>query len=153
MSNENSVYEEISDNECLELLAGSRLGRIAVVEGDQPMIFPVNYAFYEGTVVFRTDPGTKLTAAPLARVAFEIDESEPSSRTGWSVVVQGFGEDITDSVDADSDELLRLTVDPWVPGGRDHWIKIVPRSITGRRLRQSGERHLSLVGGEPTSPT
>jgi uncharacterized protein len=135
MTNENSVYEDLSPQECLELLGQASLGRIAVIENNQPIIFPVNYAFDDGTIVFRTDPGTKLATAPLARVAFEIDEVDTASRSGWSVVVQGVGEDITDSVDTSSDRLLRLTVDTWVPGGRDHWVKIVPRSITGRRLR------------------
>jgi len=135
MPNENSIYEDLSRPECLELLGRGRLGRIAVVENDQPVIFPVNYAFDNGTVVFRTDAGTKLATAPLARVAFEIDDIDTASRRGWSVVVQGVGEDITDSVDASSDQLLHLNVDTWMPGGRDHWVKIVPRSITGRRLR------------------
>jgi uncharacterized protein len=85
--------------------------------------------------VFRTDPGTKLRAAPLTHVAFEIDEIDEATHTGWSVVVEGVGQDITDTVDDRSEELRVLPVTPWAPGDKAYWIKVVPRVLTGRSLR------------------
>jgi uncharacterized protein len=54
------------------------------------VIFPLNYVFDQGGVVFRTDPGTRLeAAADAAPVAFELDAVDEATRTGWSVVVRG----------------------------------------------------------------
>lgn len=130
------VIEELSQTECLRLLAAHQVGRIAVVVDGQPVILPVNYRTDDGTVVFRTDAGTKLRGAPMAQVAFEIDEIDESSHEGWSVLVEGVGQDITDTVDARSEELRVLPVSPWAPGDKAYWIKVVPRALSGRSLRR-----------------
>jgi hypothetical protein len=74
----------------------------------------------------------------LGRVAFEIDGSDEAQRSGWSVVVQGVGNDITDTVDGLSEELRDLPVDHWVPGERTRWVRIIPERVTGRRVRPRG---------------
>jgi hypothetical protein len=53
------------------------------------VIFPLNYVFDQGGVVFRTDLGTHDAAADAAPVAFELDAVDEATRTGWSVVVRG----------------------------------------------------------------
>ena len=134
-SSNRMVIEALSLTECLALLDGRQVGRVAVVVDGQPTILPVNYRADDGTVVFRTDDGAKVRGAPLARVAFEIDDIDQASHSGWSVVVEGVGQDITDTIDAYSEELRGLPVTPWAPGDKTYWIKIVPTSITGRSLR------------------
>lgn len=131
-----SVIEELATAQCAELLETHHFGRIAVVVDGRPIIFPVNYVLDRDAVVFRTEPGTKLSGAALGRVSFEIDGVDEGSRTGWSVVVQGVGNDITDAVDLRSEGLRGLELQPWVPGERDRWVAIVSRSITGRRVRK-----------------
>ena len=75
---------------------------LAVVIGGQPHILPLNYAAdQDGVIVFRTADLTAATEAALANVAFEIDEIDLARRQGWSVVVHGFGREITDAVDSD----------------------------------------------------
>src|SRR2546423_1491538 len=69
-----SDIEVLSDRVCRELLRSHRVGRIALVDHGQPLIFPVNYAADDRALVFRTAPGIKLAEAPMSRVAFEIDE-------------------------------------------------------------------------------
>lgn len=139
--NETRVLEDISLGECLSLLTTQRVGRLAVVsEQGQPAVFPVNYALDGDTVVVRTDEGTKLDAAALAKVAFEVDHIESSSNA-WSVVVRGTGLDITHGIDPTSERLRSLPLDTWAPGPKLHWIKIVPERISGRRL--TAERILS----------
>jgi nitroimidazol reductase NimA-like FMN-containing flavoprotein (pyridoxamine 5'-phosphate oxidase superfamily) len=130
------VLEELSLTECLALLDSHQVGRVAVVVDGRPMILPVNYRTDDGTVVFRTDAGTKERGTPLSQVAFEIDDIDDASHVGWSVVVQGVGRDITDAIDARSEELRVLPVTPWAPGDKVYWIKIVPKLISGRRLRR-----------------
>jgi nitroimidazol reductase NimA-like FMN-containing flavoprotein (pyridoxamine 5'-phosphate oxidase superfamily) len=131
------VFEEIPEEECLELLAAGRFGRIAVVVDTGPLVFPVNYAFDGGRVAIRTDPGTKLAAAALARVAFEIDDVDEEQRTGWSVLVQGTGHDISDSVDDVSQAMRSIEIETWAPGQRGSWIRIEPTAVTGRRVRRA----------------
>lgn len=126
----------LSRDECLKLLEQRNIGRLAVVIKDQLHILPLNYAADEdGVIVFRTAELTASTEASLANVAFEIDEIDLAGRQGWSVVVRGFGREITGAIDRDSERLLRMPVHPWAPGQRDRWFKITPKEITGRRLR------------------
>jgi nitroimidazol reductase NimA-like FMN-containing flavoprotein (pyridoxamine 5'-phosphate oxidase superfamily) len=142
-----SVYEELPVSECLDLLRSHHLGRIAVIVDGHPIIFPVNYAIDGETVVFKTGSGTKLNGAAMGRVAFEIDSSDEPTQTGWSVIVQGVGSEITTALDHRSEQLRRLEVEPWVSGDRGRWVEILPQQITGRRLRT---RSPSTTTGEQT---
>jgi nitroimidazol reductase NimA-like FMN-containing flavoprotein (pyridoxamine 5'-phosphate oxidase superfamily) len=126
-------WQELSDAECRRLLGERHLGRLALVDADGPVIFPVNYAFTAGTVVFRTDPGGKLDAvAGGAAVAFEVDAVEERSRTGWSVVVRGRAAEVSDP--AELERLRPLPLYPWAPGAKARYVRIRPGSITGRRI-------------------
>src|SRR4051812_41199441 len=90
---------ELDQNECLRLLEHHHFGRLAFPDqvGELPMIIPVNYVFNEGVVV-RTSEGSKLrAAADNAGAAFEIDGVDERDRTGWSVVVRGRVEEVTDA--------------------------------------------------------
>ena len=126
--------EELDQHDCLMLLASQEVGRVAVVDGEQPLIFPVNYQVDGNTVVFRTDPGTKLQTAALRRVAFEVDDFDAQSRKGWSVLVRGVGQEITTAIDPRSERMRTLPVQPWAHGTKRHWVRIVPTTITGRRV-------------------
>src|SRR6202162_3495089 len=89
--------EILSDGDCVELLRSHDLGRIAVIDREvRPLIFPINYFFDEGVIVFRTAPGAKLDLAPGAHVGFEIDGWDADQGVGWSVLVKGIAQDITD---------------------------------------------------------
>jgi len=137
MAEADPVFEELSEPECTNLLASHYFGRLGVVSDGAVIIFPVNYVFAHGRVAIRTDPGTKLSAAALGRVAFEIDEINEPARTGWSVLLQGTGYDVTDSIDTASEQVRHFPVDTWVPGEKASWLRIEPTSITGRRVRPS----------------
>jgi nitroimidazol reductase NimA-like FMN-containing flavoprotein (pyridoxamine 5'-phosphate oxidase superfamily) len=130
-----SPPEELAETECLRLLATQDVGRLAFVDGDQPMVVPVNYALDGATIVFRTGTGAKLANAPLNRVAFEVDQIRAATKEGWSVVVKGVAQDISTAIDSVSERLRSLPVSPWIDQREaDHWIRIVPRQITGRRV-------------------
>ena len=121
-------------DECLRRLATKRVGRLAVAHDGQPAVYPVNYAVDGSTIVFRTGLGTKLDAAELGLVAFEVDDIDEESACGWDVLVQGHADDITTAVDHRSEALRRLPVRPWAPELKDRWVRIVPTLITGRAL-------------------
>jgi nitroimidazol reductase NimA-like FMN-containing flavoprotein (pyridoxamine 5'-phosphate oxidase superfamily) len=135
MATADRVYEELSVGECLELLGAHSFGRLAVIVDGHPIVFPINYALEGDAVVFRTAPGTKLSGAALGQVCFEIDDVDEATQTGWSVIVQGVGNEITSTLDERSERLRALEIQPWVPGERAHWVGILAQSVTGRRLR------------------
>lgn len=124
--------EVLDVDECLRLLSSRYLGRIAYVVDGRPQILPVNYRLHEGAIVIRTTYGALLDATHLAAVAFEVDEDDVSTHTGWSVVVQGRAEEIWQVEELEG--LRDLPLRPWAPGPRDHYLRILPGSITGRRI-------------------
>jgi nitroimidazol reductase NimA-like FMN-containing flavoprotein (pyridoxamine 5'-phosphate oxidase superfamily) len=131
--------EPIEPAECRRLLASEEVGRLAVVVGGRPLVFPLNYALDGEAVVFRTAPGTKLHAITRSLVTFEADGWSTASRTAWSVVVDGFAQEVT-SADAPGlrERLARLPVHPLAGGERRHYVRITPFSITGSRFRLPG---------------
>jgi nitroimidazol reductase NimA-like FMN-containing flavoprotein (pyridoxamine 5'-phosphate oxidase superfamily) len=128
--------EEIPEADCLEILEQHSLGRIGVVIDGQPQIFPVNYAMNGRIVAFRTGSGTKLSNAPGSKVCFEIDEYDPATGTGWSVMVQGVAVDATDAFDDVSWAARAAAPWPLVPGANPFRVAIEPSHITGRRFRR-----------------
>ncbi|MGK5550796.1 pyridoxamine 5'-phosphate oxidase family protein [Actinomadura kijaniata] len=79
--------------ECRALLSSDLVGRIVFTGRALPAVQPVNYALADDHVIIRTTASSRLsTAAHGAVVAFEIDDFDPASRTGWSVVVVGRAE-------------------------------------------------------------
>ena len=126
--------ETIPPDECRRLLAGDEIGRLAIVDGGTPMVFPVNYVLDGEAIVFRTAPGTKLSSGPRHRATFEVDWFDRSRRTGWSVVATGRLEEVTHFDAATHDRVRALPVDPWAGGDRPHWMRLVPSRVTGRRI-------------------
>ena len=125
--------EYLKTHECLELLATKELGRVGFSVEDRPVILPVNYRIIANAVVFRTDPGAKLTTA-LTRsvVAFEVDDVASDERSGWSVLVVGRATELTD--EPSLQEARQLKVSPWVPGSREHFVVIGAEEVSGRRF-------------------
>ncbi len=120
--------------ECLTLIAEHSVGRLGVVNGSQPLVFPINYALVDDEIVFRTDDGTKLTEATRGQVCFQLDEFDDAAHTGWSVLIQGRAEEISPYDSPAVQVLKELEVQPWAGGTKSHWFRIRPTAITGRRI-------------------
>lgn len=130
------VIEEIDAEECLALLGSHQVGRVAVVVGIHPVIFPVNYCLDGDAVVFRTGEGAKLQGAAGHPVGFEVDAVDVGAHTGWSVHVWGKASDVTEQNGGhEARRVQRLALEPWAVTDASHWIRIDPVSITGRRIR------------------
>jgi uncharacterized protein len=133
---EPKVLEELSPDECQRLLEGEHFGRLAFLDRarDMPMIIPINYVFHHGSVVLRSAEGSKLEAArrDVAAAAFEIDGVNEEQRLGWSVVVRGYMHPVTDLQDLA--ELEETPLVSWAPGERPHYIRLQPKTLTGRRI-------------------
>jgi len=124
----------MSDDECRALLATAQIGRVVLSIDALPAALPVNYRLIDDAIVFRTAPGTKLTAALRHTVVgFEVDEIDRATRSGWSVLVVG-----TSDVVSDPPEIARLDragLRSWAPISAPRYVRISIQRISGRRLR------------------
>lgn len=126
--------ELLTGSEAWDLLRSSDVGRVGVSMGALPAIFPVNYAVVDDRIVFRTAPGSKLSAATdRAVVAFEVDDYERTTRSGWSVLVVGRCEVVHDLHTAF--EILHSGMEPWADApSRTSIIAVTPEFVSGRRI-------------------
>lgn len=120
--------------ECLRLLFGRRIGRVAFVEDGELTVLPVRYLLHDGRIVFRSAVGAKLDAAiRQAAVAFEVDSWDDEQRSGWSVLIHGTAHRVSDN--AEEETLEQLGLEAWVQSPQPtHWIEIRPLEITGRAV-------------------
>jgi nitroimidazol reductase NimA-like FMN-containing flavoprotein (pyridoxamine 5'-phosphate oxidase superfamily) len=134
------AVEEMDEAECMRLVAGQEVGRIAYTGRYGLTVLPVNYRLHEGSILFRTgqdsamdeDLRTGLEHAEF-RVAFEIDELDRAMRQGWSVLIQGPAHHVTSE-----DELAAVAgtaLSPWPGGSKERFMRILPTRVTGRRIR------------------
>ena len=129
------TIQTLDVDECMTLLGAERYGRIAYATTDGVEILPVNGVFTEGAIVFRTAYGDRLDALAQGRTAaYEIDDVDRDRGTGWSVVVRGQTEEV--SSPQELERLRRLPFEPWAPGRREHFVRLLPQRITGRRITE-----------------
>ena len=126
--------------ECLARAAHHEIGRAAFASDGEITILPVTYLIDGTGVSFLTTWGSKLqVAADGGRMAFEVDETDPATRTGWSVLFQGSA-----SIVEDPARISRLDArlpGLWVPAGtRTFWVHLRPDSVSGREIVPAGSR-------------
>ncbi|MDX2648273.1 pyridoxamine 5'-phosphate oxidase family protein [Streptomyces sp. PA03-1a] len=133
------VLQRLSEQECWERLGTHGIGRVAHAPepdtGDEPpVLVPVNFLVDGRTVVYRTDPAGAAAVASGTKLAFETDHVDETSRVGWSVLVAGIADRITDAAVVES-LARRPGAEPWAGGTRELWIRVVPREVSGRAIR------------------
>lgn len=119
-------------------LASEQLGRLAVIDQDgKPDVFPINYAVDGESIVFRSAEGSKLDDLAINNhVCFEVDGWD--EETGWSVIVSGRAEVVTDETELRL--LAALPLLPWVPTIKKNYVRITPDTeISGRTFRFGDE--------------
>lgn len=126
-------------DDCLRLLASVPVGRVGFHCDGEVVVLPVNHVVDGQAVVFCTAHGSKLSAAESQEpVAFEADDYDQRTRSGWSVVVNGRAEIVYD--DAEIRRFGALGLHPWATGvQRPFWIRIRPMSMTGRQIPAAGD--------------
>ncbi|XAS69401.1 pyridoxamine 5'-phosphate oxidase family protein [Micrococcaceae bacterium Sec5.7] len=127
------LTERLAPDECWELLDRTVVGRLAVIVGEHPEIFPVNYVVDQNTIIFRTGFGTKLWSTVRDQCALEIDGYDAVAASAWSVMARGRAELVLDPGQQAAAGALHL--DPWQPGDKNHYLRLTPESLTGRRFK------------------
>ena len=135
-----AALTELHPDQCASLLAGARLGRLAVnLPGWPPLIRPISFRYERDSqsILFRCALGSKLHALSRAqRAAFEIDGEDAEGP--WSVIVIGPVEEVTGAA-----ELARLAgsdLAPWLADGDARWLRIRAGAVSGRRVAAAHPR-------------
>ncbi|MFJ4809609.1 pyridoxamine 5'-phosphate oxidase family protein [Streptomyces longwoodensis] len=130
----NDGFRELGRQQCLRLLVTAPVGRIVYTRQALPVITPVNFGLdADGAVLLRTSTASELAhAVDGAVVAFEADEVDADTHSGWSVVVTGRAGIVTDP--AEAARLERVTPNSYAPSPEGVFVRIEPELITGREL-------------------
>ncbi|RVW01670.1 pyridoxamine 5'-phosphate oxidase family protein [Rhodococcus spongiicola] len=131
MPDQTTPVTVLTEQEAMNLLSTERLGRLIVVVGDQPDIFPVNYVVHDGKLFFRSAEGDKLTELALEpSVTFQVDHAEATA--GWSIVVRGIARTLVRFDEINAAEELDLK--SWIPTEKYNFVEIRPTAVHGRRF-------------------
>ncbi|MGH3174014.1 MAG: pyridoxamine 5'-phosphate oxidase family protein [Streptosporangiaceae bacterium] len=126
--------EVLPYEECLRLLGTVPVGRVSFLAYGEVVVLPVSFVMDGNDPVFLTAGGSKLSMAAGQNVmAFQADVYDESTRSGWSVLVNGRAHAIHE--EPEIQRLSRLGLRPWVTADdRPFWVRIRPTSITGRAV-------------------
>jgi nitroimidazol reductase NimA-like FMN-containing flavoprotein (pyridoxamine 5'-phosphate oxidase superfamily) len=126
----------LSESESWSLLASVALGRLVTSIDGEPEIFPVNFVVQDHTVLLRTAEGTKLISAAINNsVVFEADDHNVAE--GWSVIVRGIARRLRTDDEIRAAERAQLL--PWTATVKQHYLRVLPSRITGRRFEFGSE--------------
>lgn len=129
------ILEELSWDECFMLLRQQVVGRLLYQDELGPAAVPVNYAVAGNDIVFRSESGSKVRCVQDRDIAFQVDDIDAVSHSGWSVLIRGAAEVVEFER---LSELIRRINDvapqPWKKGIHNIWVVITPKVVSGRRL-------------------
>ena len=126
--------EVLSRAEAIALLETQEVGRLVYTRRALPAIRPVNFAVLGGAILIWTGSASSLGQAVRgAVVAFEVDELDRATRSGWSVAVTGTAQLVTDEAQLAQARSGEGPV-PWAPGVKEYLIRIPLTIVTGRWL-------------------
>jgi hypothetical protein len=127
--------ELLSEDECKRLMgsagASGHPGHLAMEREGSPYVIPVNFSYFEDTIMIRLGPGFADYHLDGARVSFEVDDAEPYERKGWSVLVDGNATLLT------CEEVARLGRNiphPVVMSPGVRVFSLRPESVSGRSI-------------------
>ncbi|MFI9162253.1 pyridoxamine 5'-phosphate oxidase family protein [Kitasatospora aureofaciens] len=128
------MLAKLAAEECWERLGTHGIGRIALPVHPGPGVFPVNYGVDGRTVVYRTAGRGAAAAENGDEVSFEVDHIDEYQSTGWSVLIVGTAEHVTDPGTVRRFE-EQPGSRPWAGGVLNLWLRIVPGQVSGRLIR------------------
>ena len=138
---ENVSYRALGPCECIRLLAGVRLGRLALHAGALPTVALVDAVLTEDGIVVNSLPERWFASATDgAVVAFEADGVDPDGNGRWSVVVVGEAAGVA-HIDPDERARLDAALGSRSSVGADHLVRISLAKVSGcRRVASSPVR-------------
>ena len=142
---------DVTTAEALALLARVLMGRVMFTSRALPTVRPVRHIVDDDQVVIGTDDAADLVDIPkrarMRVVAFQADQINLASGTGWTVTIVGDTDLVTDP---DEIRRYRRLLQPWAAGQADYLIRIRPDMITGFRIAPGGDA--AFTGREGGAP-
>jgi uncharacterized protein len=138
--------EVLDRAECLRLLGGAAVARIAGSSGALPVVLPLRYAFDGDSVVFESVPGTTIDFMTSgAVVAFEVDNMHERGHCSWTVMVTGVARPVSD--DLEIERRRRLLPED---AARPRFLRLSLDLVSGRRTRRTHRHARSRAAARPT---
>ncbi|MGW7529287.1 pyridoxamine 5'-phosphate oxidase family protein [Streptomyces sp. NPDC054783] len=130
----NDGFRVLDRQECLRLLAREPVGRVVYTRQVLPAVLPVNFSLdTDSCVLLRASANSDLVRAiDGVVVAFEADDFDAATRSGWSVVVTGRATVVTDP--AEQERLSRTGPSSWEVTGEGVFVRIESEMVTGREI-------------------
>ena len=123
---ERTEQADLTREDCLQLLRTAELGRVVFTASAMPAVQPVSYVLHGDHVVFRVpDGGSLSTATRHAVVGFQVDDIDPITHAGWSVLGVGQAYAISD---ADQRSVP-------ITSSATHTVAIPMQQLTGQHVR------------------
>jgi nitroimidazol reductase NimA-like FMN-containing flavoprotein (pyridoxamine 5'-phosphate oxidase superfamily) len=124
---------DLSADECWSLAATRPVGRIAWNGGDGVTVIPVNFTVDGHAVHIRTAAYSALAReCDDSPVAFQVDEFDGDTRSGWSVLMRGRAH-----IDFDSPGQANAA-DVWPGGSHGLQLNVDVAQVSGRRVQSQG---------------
>ena len=131
-------FTRLDRDESFRLLAGVPVGRLIYTSNALPAIRPVNFALVDRLIVLRTAAATVARKVHDMIVAFQADDLDPATSSGWSVTVTGRAALVTNPGTIARYQAAPLV--PWAPGVRDQFVTITTELVEGLRVRESPDK-------------
>ena len=136
------VVEQLDEAACLELLSTGRIGRLIYNSRYGPVALPSEYKMHDGSIVFRTyrvtfteeDLRTGIAHAEY-HVVMEFDHVDPDAHEGWMMLVRNTAHHV--DTEAERASISTVGLQSWVDAEPEHFIRVVPISMAGQRLRSA----------------
>jgi transcriptional regulator with XRE-family HTH domain len=129
------TLDSLDGEACAALISAGGVGRVVFHEPRGPVAIPVNFRVLDNDVVFRTTPSAGLMQSlGEGQVSFEVDQLDEALAEGWSVLISGKAQVISDPFERRLSQALDIA--PWAGGDRGVYVRIVPSEVTGRRIRR-----------------
>lgn len=134
MTKDRAGLRVLAPEECVQLLEDHlpRVGRVAFQQDGRLVVLPVNYRVDGDAIVFRTGDGTMLSQIGGQVVAFQADEVDATWAEGWSILVEGEAQVVSDVEELE--RLRRLPLHPWASGEKNQYVRIRLDGVSGRRI-------------------
>ena len=123
---ERAEQADLTREDCLRLLRAGGLGRVVFTASAMPAVQPVSYVLHGDEVVFRVaDGGPLSTATRHAVVGFQVDDIDPVTHAGWSVLGVGQAYEISEADRRSAPVAASAT----------HTVAVPLQQLTGQRVR------------------
>lgn len=133
-------FTRLDRGESLRLLTRVPVGRLIFTVNALPTVRLMNFLLAGELIVLRTTADSAMARkVDDTIVAFEADELDAATCSGWSVTVTGRATVVTDPQLTARYQALPLV--PWAPGAGDQFVTITTDLAEGRRVRRSPARH------------